>query len=478
MAKNKKPERAWYSISVATVRRVATMVVFVAILGAGYLGFQRLEQYLVERDALQTIEEATELTGQLRRREDYRQIYTNNRMAWDLLEQAREEYEAGEFDHARRNAGRSLALLKSILDIGTGGKGTHRFLSLQGGVEIRKRRRSGAWRRASSKDTLNPGDWVKTSPDGTAEILFPDGSVYTLRQDTMVQLGGSQSGDGVSDTKRTTDIVFGLVELDTAESASTVATPKSQAQIRRDSEAMVSYDDSKGKGSFAAWAGGVEVQSKASGQKQEVGALQLVEQVGDLLSAPKPLPGEPRLLRPPNEQEIDLDAQQELQLAWEAVNRAQRYALQVSQSQLFASTIIDDVRPKTTARLGIRGEGSFFWQVAAVDRDGARGPWSAPGTFRVVSLRSIGEADDKIPPELDIRSIDTYGAQVIVSGKTEPGATVRINDELVSPLGRDGSFTKTVQMTQEGWGFIEVKAIDAWDNETTKRAQVFIDAYY
>lgn len=470
----KKKERAWYSISVATVRRAVTMVVFVVVLVAGYLGFQRMERYMLQRDAWRTIEEATELTTQLRNRDDFRQIYTNHRDAWTLLEEARGEYETEAFDHALAHAARSLAMLKSVLDVGKT-RGTHRFLSLQGNVEIQRRGRRGAWRRARSQDTLRPGDWVKTATDGTAEILFPDGSVYTLRQNTMVHLGDSSQGDEASDTKRTTDIVFGWVELNTAEAASTVATPKSEARVRSDSEAMVSYDETRAQGRFAAYTGGLEVRS-ASGQSQEVGALQLVEQVGDLLSAPKPLPGKPTLLGPPNEQEIDFDAESELQLAWEPTERANRYALQVSQSQLFASNIIDDLRSKTTARVGIRGEGSFFWQVAAIDREGAQGPWSNPGTFRVVSLRGIGEADDQTPPELEIRSTETYGALVIVNGKTEPGAKVTINGESVS-LRRDGSFSKTVQMTQEGWGFVEIKATDAWDNEAVQRVQVFIDAF-
>ncbi len=473
--KTKKKERTWYSISVATVRRAVTAVVFVVVLVLGFVGFQQVEIYLLERDAWQTIEEATELTTQLRNRDNFRQIYTDHRDAWTLLEEAREEYEAETYDHALAHAARSLAMLKSVFDVGKT-KGTHRFLSLQGNVEIQRRGRRGAWRRARNQDTLRPGDWVKTSTDGTAEILFPDGSVYTLRQNTMVHLGGSsQAGEEASDTKRTTDIVFGWVELNTAEAASTVATPKSQARVRSDSEAMVAYDEDRGQGRFAAYTGGLEVRS-ASGQSQEVSALQLVEQVGDLLSSPKPLPGKPRLLGPPNEKEIDFDADKELQLAWEATARAHRYLLQVSQSQLFAANIIDDRRAKTTARVGIRGEGSFFWQVAAIDRDGARGPWSDPGTFRVVSLRDIGGADDQTPPELEIRSTETYGALVIVNGKTEPGAKVTINGESVS-LRRDGSFSKTVQMTQEGWGFVEIKAVDAWDNEAVRRVQVFIDAF-
>ena len=69
-----------------------------------------------------------------------------------------------------------------------------------------------------------------------------------------------------------------------------------------------------------------------------------------------------------------------------------------------------------------------------------------------------------------------YGSLVLVNGRTEPGATVSINDEPVS-VDLNGSFSKTIQMTQVGYAFITIVATDAWDNTEEVKKRVFIDAF-
>jgi hypothetical protein len=39
----------------------------------------------------------------------------------------------------------------------------------------------------------------------------------------------------------------------------------------------------------------------------------------------------------------------------------------------------------------------------------------------------------------------------------------------------DGAFTKTIQITKEGWSFIEVRARDAGGNETVVSPRVFVE---
>ncbi len=189
----------------------------------------------------------------------------------------------------------------------------------------------------------------------------------------------------------------------------------------------------------------------------------------------KSLPGKPSLTAPVNDFAIDFDASREVQLAWREAKNARSYVLQISNSRLFARNYIDDQREKASARVGIRGEGTFFWQVAAVDRNGVRGPWSEPRSFRVASLRSIGEVNDSTPPVLEILGTETYGNLVIVNGRTESGAAVTINGEDVA-LKTDGSFSMTIQMNQEGWGVVEIVATDAWNNQAVEKTRVFIDS--
>ncbi len=450
------------------------MIGLVLALVGGTLVYQQWEQRTRRDRAERAIGAASELAVELESRDDYDQIRIEHHIAWEDLADAKNEFEAERYRPALNRARAALNELDSIFELGQNNlERKSRFLSVQGGVEYRRGER-GAWVKARTNDSLNAGDWVKTSDSGTAEIRFPDGSTYVLRHDTLVHLGadlGSTSG-----SEPVANIKFGWVEFNTAQGGSKVKTPKSEAILEGDTEATISYDPNSAEGHYTTFAGSTQVTS-TSGQTQRMEALQQVDQQGDLLSAPRPVPPSPQLASPANGQEIDFDAQKELRLGWESVASAQRYAVNVSRQQIFATNIIeDDNRRKPSARLGIRGEGIFYWRVAAYDRQGARGAWSETRSFRVASLRGVGDVEDKVPPEVSLEEVQTYGSLVLVNGRTEPGATVKINNEPVS-VQLNGSFSKTIQMTQVGFAFITVVATDAWSNSNEVKRRVFIDAF-
>ncbi len=110
----------------------------------------------------------------------------------------------------------------------------------------------------------------------------------------------------------------------------------------------------------------------------------------------------------------------------------------------------------------------------AVGRDGLQGPWSAPRTFHVLASRRPGEKGDKTPPELVIDDVQAYGNIFIVAGRTEAGAGLRVNGELVA-VAPNGTFTKTVLVAKEGWNVLELKAMDNSGNEATVRRRVFVE---
>ncbi len=470
----RKRERDWYSISVTSLRRGLTLMGLVLGLIGGSLIYQQWEQRTRRDRAEQAIDAATEMTRELESRDDYDQLRLEHHIAWEDLEDAQTEFEAERYGPALTRARSALRELESVFDLGSGGsERKSRFLSVQGGVEYRRGER-GAWVKARTNDSLNPGDWIKTSENGTAEFRFPDGSTYVLRHDTLVHIGADI--DSTSSGEPVANIEFGWVEFNTAQSGSKVKTPKSEAILEGDTEATISYDPNRAEGQFTTFTGGTKVTS-TSGETQQMRALEQVEQQGETLSAPKPVPPSPELATPANNQEIDFDSQKELRLAWGRVPDAQRYALNVSRSQIFAENIIEDQnRRKASARVGIRGEGIFYWRVAAYDREGARGAWSETRSFRIASLRGIEDVEDTVPPELSLVEVQPYGSLVLVSGRTEPGATVKINDELAS-VELNGSFSKTIQMTQVGFAFITVVATDAWNNSNEVKQRVFIDAF-
>ena len=476
MAANKKPQpgRDWYSVSVASIVRALMLLGLVVLLIGGSVMYQRWQNQILGERAQQAIEQATTEIRSLESRDDFDKIRIEHSDAWEDLASARAEYSAQRYSQAFDRASGSLLELQRISQIDpTESAEKIRFESVQGGVEYRRGER-GAWKRARVHDSLNPGDWVKTSASGSAEIRFPDRSKHVLRPNTMVHLGHQRGASGNSE--QVTDIVFGWVEFNTTQSASRVITPNSEARVRSSTEALVSYDRTRRAGRYAAYSGTLDVTS-SNGQTREVRALQQVSQEGDLLSDPVALPGRPQTIRPANGQQIAFAEGSEMYIQWRPAARANRYALRISKNQLFTSTVIDEEdRRKTTARLSLHAPGEFYWQVAAVTADGSRGPWSETRTFRLVPRRQARPEDDKIPPILEVEDIQTYGRVVLITGRTEPDASVEINSEPVN-VALNGSFSKTIQMKKEGFAYVELKATDPWENSTDLNRRVFIDAF-
>ena len=345
MAKSQRTqERDWYSISVASLRRGMLLLGLVSALIGGSLIYQQWEQRTRRDRAEQAIEAASELATELEARDDYDQLRLEHHIAWQDLDDARAEFEAERYGPAMNRARAAQRELDSIFDLGQGNsERKSRFLSVQGGVEYRRGER-GAWVKARTNDSLNAGDWIKTSDNGTAEFRFPDGSTYVLRHNTLVHIGSDLNS--TSGGEPVANIEFGWVEFNTAQGGSKVKTPQSEAILEGDTEATISYDPNRAEGQFTTFTGGTMVTS-TSGQTQQMKALEQVDQQGETLSAPRPVPPSPQLARPANNQEIDFDTQKEVRVAWESVPRAQRYALNISRSQIFASNIIEDDNRRT-----------------------------------------------------------------------------------------------------------------------------------
>jgi len=470
---SRRDYRDWYSISVAAMRRWLVLGALLVFAGVAFLVLRQWQKYDLQMRAVRAVEQGEQLIEEIEEREDSALLRADNLAAWENLDKARQALIDGDYALALDRGSASVRQLQGILQKG---EGSIRFMTVAGNVEYRRGER-GAWKRAREVSVLDPGDWVKTGSDGTAEILLGDGSTYTVRPNTMILLGGDKAterggGEGVS-----TVVEFGLVDLSTAARASRVATPQAQARVSRDSQASIFYDRDAQRARFALFKGEeIEVRS-TDGEVQTIGPLQQVEQVADRLGPTKALPAPPQLLNPVDDQEVDLDAVQRLTLAWQPAPRAARYHLRVSENRLFASNVIEDRnRRKTSATLGLRREGSFYWQVAGIGSNGEHGPWSEPRAFRVAALSSVGLVADDVPPPLEVEEIQTYGSLVIVKGRTEPGARVRVDDEQAL-VGLDGAFDKTIQIKREGWATVEIVATDAAGNETRKRGRVHIEGF-
>jgi hypothetical protein len=382
----------WYKISVETVRMWTVVGVLVVVGVLGVMGYGSLRRHFVLKQVEAAMTESRDLMERLRSEDDLFNFRTEWANARSSLEQARAAVIDDKPDEALKNAERSRTLLLTIRDglLKRGPGGEAKSIGVQGQVEYRRGER-GEWTSARNLTALYEGDYIKTASNGSAELMTSDGALFTVRPDTVILVSSSKAPNSPR-REQTIALESGWVNLSTSQSPGRIRTPTADAQVRRRSNAVVTYDKDKRRSEFAAFSGGMEVTSK-DGQTRNIGELEKVVQNDASLSSAKKLLEAPALLGPEDNQELSLDSSEEVTLIWDPVEGASRYALQVSTNKLFVANVIDvDNRRRTRPRVGLRGEGSFVWRVAAFDSSGARGPWSLYNRFRVTSLQAPGTA--------------------------------------------------------------------------------------
>jgi hypothetical protein len=466
--------RGWYTVSVDTLRTLGVLALLVVLAAAGWIGYRKWEGAQLAREAELLLEEVASLTERAREGRPIDSFSEELGEAMASRDAARQSFERADYRASVEHGRRARALLLALLDVGgqRAAGGEAQFIAVEGDVEFR-RGEQGEWQPARSRDVLRSGDYVKTSGGGSAEIVFLDGTLYTVRPNTLFLVTRTRAFVGLG-TEQAISMEYGWVDLNTAQRGGRVSTPSAEARVARDSEAAVAVDPATSVARFSAFRGSVEV-ATADGATKSIGPLEEIAQKGGLLTDPRALPAAPAVLEPAPHIETSLDAARRLVLSWEPVPGAPKYALQVSRNRLFVDNLIDvDSRTKTVATLELRGEGSFQWRVAAVSRDGLQGPWSEARSFRVAAGLRPGERGDTTPPPIEIDQVQVYGNVFIVSGRTEPGAKLRVNGEIAS-VAQNGAFTKTLVVPREGWSVIELVAADLSGNLATRRQRVFVE---
>ncbi len=384
-------KKYWYKISVDSLRLWGAFIALTFVGIGGYWGYGLLQRHILERQVDVAIEEATHLLERLAGEKGLAPYRGEYQDAEGSLEKAKLTATTGDLDEALTSAERSRTLLQSIQDAlrQRSPAGEAQFIAVQGGVEYRRGER-GEWRQARGRVVLYPGDYVKTSSGGSAEVMTVDGSLFTVRPDTVILVARS-SPEAEASGERTIALESGWVDLSTSRTASRITTPGAEARVSHRSQAVVTYDESKREGRFAAIEGGMEV-TTPDGQKRRIGELEQVVQTAESLSQARPLPQAPLILGPEDNFEVSRAASDRLVLTWEPVDGAVGYSLQISRNRLFVDNIIDvEGRTKTRATVGLRGAGAFLWRVAATDAQGTQSPWTSPRRFRVSAAAAAAE---------------------------------------------------------------------------------------
>ncbi len=232
----------WYTLSLDTLRGWAVALIVTGLGVGAYFGFRVLERHYLEGEIARVVEQAEELRTALRGEPGISAYQSEYETARGDLDEAQKQLARGELGEALKSAERSRTLLDSIFDALRHSKtqGEARLIAVRGDVEFRRGER-GTWQSARSRIVLNAGDYLKTSSKGSAEIMTVDGTIYTVRADTVILVGETRSVGGA--TRERINLEFGWIDLNTSHSASTVTTPGAEARVREDSSALVSYDE-------------------------------------------------------------------------------------------------------------------------------------------------------------------------------------------------------------------------------------------
>lgn len=151
----------------------------------------------------------------------------------------------------------------------------------------------------------------------------------------------------------------------------------------------------------------------------------------------------PALLTPPNESVVSHPepSTATTALTWRAVASAVAYRVRLDTSSSFARPVVDRAVSKGTS-IEVAGlkPGTYYWDVAAIDKDGRKGGVAAFSRF---TIALEGAASAVSAPPLRIEPLSPNGHVVKVKGSTEPEAAVTINGDRVA-VADDGSFDEFV----------------------------------
>ena len=467
----------WFLIKVTSVRRVIAIVVTGAIAaGLVFLAYQRLN-LPPEARARKAIEAAEIAESKADSQVLPRNLRRELVQASAQLETAREKYVTELWPEAESDADSARLRFLALAGSGTNQlSGVGEFFSLEGRVQL-QRAGTTDWDNAQQRMPVFNGDYVRCGRDGSAEVLFTDGSLYRISPNSLLEIQHRTESDASSGTVK---MRVGRIHVMTSGSSSTVTTDTTETEISSDSRVAVNVDEGDGGVTrVATFDGGARVRA-AGGEEIMLGSRQQVEtSTQGSLSSMREIPDPPMLLAPQNNASVDIKKEKVITLQWRGRIDDQMVHLQVSRSRRFVPDAMEvesaEIRDDS-ARLQLVAPGTYFWRAAVVGANGVESEWSQIRRLRIFSSLQRAIQADRTAPQLTLLPTQQLGAMFIIQGRTEAGAAVTVNGEHVV-TDADGHFRKTIEIPREGWNNIEVVAKDPAGNETNRRERVFVEVY-
>jgi hypothetical protein len=349
-----------------------------------------------------------------------------------------------------------------VIDVPAPTVTTARFTSIEGNVKVKP---VGVfdWYSADPSMVLRKSDLVRTGPGGTAEITFFDGTVVHVRPDSLITIEDTSEDFATKRRRVAWHISSGEVNFQTGKknvpgSATEISTPTVQrltAGELTDGGIRVAQS---GDSDVKIYRGSTQVVTKA-GEKLTLGASEALKIDATGKAGPKQvLLDAPVLQAPPHQTEMSYPdpSRATTLLSWRSVPGAISYHVMVDYSPYFNRPLVDQVRKDSSVELRGLDTGKYYWRVAALDKDGVEGGFSGFARFTVVRKEG-GAGGSGTPPLLVIEAVDVRANILQIKGRTEPGATVTVNDQRVDVQG-DGSFNEFIQLDKGGRQIVVIRS--------------------
>jgi len=464
----------WYLISIARLKQIGLIVFVLVLSGVGYLMWAR-QRPDPKNAAEAAISEAKDALNALASSKDFTSHRAEFDRAQKKLDEANAQFASSKYGESEAAAVESQSISRGAIS-GAQRENDAQFLTVEGEVQFAKSSNND-FKRADVRTALFNGDWVKTGDNSSAELIFSNGSLYTVGSNALLEIY-TQFNPATAKKSNSVQMKVGSVEVATTDDASTVKTPGTQVVVDSESTTQVGVDKGDAT-SVVATKGSASVAPATGGEAVKLGSGQKVTATsqGSLSPVKKLLP--PPNLTAPFDSQVFSAGESKVGFVWDAVPGAGGYVLQVSRSPLFTSLEINSKRQKTSATARLTGEGAFYWRVASVGTDGDAGPFTSPARrFRATGTgRSTGTAanPDAPPPKLVMNRPYLIGTgYYIIEGTTDPGSTVLINNEEVD-VESTGHFKKLISLSKIGRNEIVIKAINAAGKQTVQSQTVLVE---
>jgi hypothetical protein len=317
------------------------------------------------------------------------------------------------------------------------------LVSFEGEVRI-TRAATRLTEKVSKPTYIMAGDTIQTQTDGKAQIRMIDGSTLSVRPNSTVVIRNSSSIFGGTDVR--VSLGDGQINVKTEDqteaSQNVVEVKESENRLFSQTEASFNINQKTNGGEIRISRGGVE--TNVGGEKTVVTENEFAAVKNGRISPKEKLLAAPKLVAPPALEQIlaSFNGSADVNFRWEKIDSgAGAYHLQVSSSPFFvADGIIKEADNLFAPSLLLANvaPGTYYWRIRATSASGQTTEWSEPWRFTVL------KREDSAGLGADGWQVENLGGRVFrVSGKTRPGAVVRILGRETFATG-DGSFVLQV----------------------------------